>query len=190
MSMIIQNEKHLNFEDIYLNYFSKMKHFAKEYVLSDEDAENIVQDVFLELWEKKEILSLQINIIAYLFTAIKNRCIDLLRRRLLAKETADKLQEEHQLTLRLKFDSLEAFDNNLFNENDIEQIITRAIDALPDKCREIFIKSKIEGMKQKDIAVEMNISINTIETQMGIAYKKLKIELKDYLPLFLFLLYL
>lgn len=167
-----------------------MKHFAKEYVLSDEDAENIVQDVFLELWEKKEILSLQINIIAYLFTAIKNRCIDLLRRRLLAKETADKLQEEHQLTLRLKFDSLEAFDNNLFNENDIEQIITRAIDALPDKCREIFIKSKIEGMKQKDIAVEMNISINTIETQMGIAYKKLKIELKDYLPLFLFLLYL
>lgn len=49
MSMIIQNEKHLNFEDIYLNYFSKMKHFAKEYVLSDEDAENIVQDVFLEL---------------------------------------------------------------------------------------------------------------------------------------------
>lgn len=113
-----------------------------------------------------------------------------MRRRLLAKETADKLQEEHQLTLRLKFDSLEAFDNNLFNENDIEQIITRAIDALPDKCREIFIKSKIEGMKQKDIAVEMNISINTIETQMGIAYKKLKIELKDYLPLFLFPLYL
>jgi len=188
--MVIQDEKHIDFEQIYIDYFSRMKYFAKEYVLSDEDAENIVQDVFLELWERKEMLSMQINIIAYLFTAIKNRCIDLLRRKILVKETADKIQEEHLITLRLKFDSLEAFDQNLFMEKDIEQIITRAIDSLPEKCREIFIKSKIDGMKQKDIAAEMNISVNTIETQMGIAYKKLKIELKDYFPLFLFLLYI
>lgn len=53
-----------------------------------------------------------------------------------------------------------------------------------------FYKNKIEGKKQKEIAAELNISINTVETQMGIAYKKLKTELKDYFPLFLFLLYL
>lgn len=180
----------MEFERIYLDYFSKMKNFAKEYVLSGEDAENIVQDVFLELWEKRELFSMQINLIAYLFTAVKNRCIDLLRRRVLVKEVADKMQEEHRLTLRLKLDSLEEFDQHLFMEKDIEQIITRAIDALPPKCREIFIKSKIEGMKQQDIAARMNISVNTVETQMGIAYKKLKLELKDYFPLFLLFLYL
>lgn len=180
----------VDFEEVYLTYFSRMKNFALEYVLSEQDAENIVQDVFMELWEKKEILSVQINLIAYLFTAIKNRCIDFIRHTILVRDVADKLQEEHLLTLKMKFYSLEAFDNNILSDNNIEAIISKAINALPEKCREIFIKSKIEGKKQKEIAAELNISINTIETQMGIAYKKLKIELKDFLPIFLFLYYL
>lgn len=79
---------------------------------------------------------------------------------------------------------------DILEEKSIEQILSKAIDALPEKCREIFIKNKIEGKKQKEIAMELNISVNTVETQMGIAYKKLKTELKDYFPLFLFLLYL
>ena len=62
------------------------------------------------------------------------------------------------------------------------------IDSLPEKCREIFIKSKIVGKKQKEIAAELNISLKTVENQMAIAYKKIKGELKAYLPLLLFLL--
>ena len=84
---------------------------------------------------------------------------------------------------------MEYLDLDILEEESIEQILSKAIDALPEKCREIFIKNKIEGKKQKEIAAELNISINTVETQMGIAYKKLKTELKDYFPLFLFLLY-
>ena len=75
-------------------------------------------------------------------------------------------------------------------EDDVEQLLSKVIDSLPERCREIFLKSKIEGKKQKEIAEEMNISINTVETQMGIAYKKLRNELKDYFPLFIFLYYL
>ena len=75
----------------------------------------------------------------------------------------------------------------MLSEQDIERIITEIIDSLPEKCREIFIKSKIEGKKQKDIAAELNISLKTVENQMNIAYKKIKIELKDYLPLLIFL---
>ena len=180
---MIQEKQPVDFEQIYIAYFSKMKHFAKEYVLS----ENIVQDVFGELWERKEILELPINIIAYLFTAIKNRCVDFLRRKILIKDIEDKLQEEYRLTLQAKYYSLEYLDLDILEEESIEQILSKAIDALPEKCREIFIKNKIEGKKQKEIAAELNISINTVETQMGIAYKKLKTELKDYFPLFLFL---
>ncbi len=87
----------------------------------------------------------------------------------------------------MNLNSLEAFDEDLFSEEDVEKIISRAFDSLSDKCREIFIMSKLEGKKQKQIAEELNISINTIETQMGIAYKKLRVELKDYMTLFLFL---
>lgn len=183
-----EQREETRFEDIYLSYFSKMKYFAKEYVISEEDAENIVQDVFVELWENKEMLNMHMNLIAYLFTTIKNKCLNHLRHKLVVQETASKLQEEYTISLRMNLDSLEAFDNNLFSDQDIEKIISRALDTLSEKCRTIFIMSKIESKKQKEIAQELNISINTIETQMGIAYKKLRIELKDYFPILLFIL--
>lgn len=177
-----------DFEEIYVSYFSRMKYFAQEYVLQEEDAENIVQDVFTELWEKKELLAYDINLIAFLFTAIKNRCIDYLRRKVIAREAASQLQEEYAVTLRIKLTSLERLDQDLFSAEEIEKIITEAINTLPEKCREIFIKSKIEGKKQKEIASELGISLKTIESQMAIAYKKLKTELHEYLPLLLFFL--
>lgn len=187
---MVDNDNNSNFEEIYLTYFSRMKSFAREYVLSDTEAESIVQDIFLELWERKELLSMNINLIAYLFTAIKNRCIDFLRRQLLSIKAAEKLQEEYLLTMKMNCYSLEVLDENIFSENHLEDIISKAIDSLPERCREIFIMRKIEGKNQKDIAEALSISINTVETQMGIAYKKLKIELKDYFPILLFLLYL
>lgn len=167
-----------------------MKHFAKEYVVSEEDAENIVQDVFMELWEKKDALTMHTNLIAFLFTAIKNRSLNLLRHKMIVQETDNMLQREYALTLKMNIDSLEVFDQDIFAEEDIEKILPRALNTLSDRCRKIFIMNKIEGKKQKDIAAELNISINTVETQMGIAYKKLRVELKDYFPLFLFILHL
>lgn len=182
-----EQEERVRFEDVYLSYFSKMKYFAKEYVISEEDAENIVQDVFVELWENKEMLNMHMNLIAYLFTTIKNKCLNHLRHKLVVQETANKLQEEYTISLRMNLDSLETFDNNLFSDQDIEKLISRALDALPEKCRAIFIMSKIEGKKHNEIAQELNISINTVGSQIGIAYKKLRTELKDYLPILLFL---
>ena len=183
-----EQRENIKFEDIYLSYFSKMKYFATEYVISDEDAENIVQDVFVELWENKEMLNMHMNLIAYLFTTIKNKCLNHMRHKIVVQNTATKMQEEYLISLRMNLDSLEAFDNKLFSDQDIEKIINRALDSLPEKCRTIFFMSKIEGKKQKEIAQELNISINTVGTQIGIAYKKLRTELKDYLPIMLFLL--
>ena len=89
----------------------------------------------------------------------------------------------------MKLASLELFDQSLLSEQDIERIITEVVDSLPEKMSgKFFIKSKIEGKKQKDIAAELNISLKTVENQMDIAYKKIKSELKDYLPLLIFLL--
>ena len=177
-----------NFERIYKVYYPKMFAFAKQYVGSDADAENIVQDVFTELWERKELLTYtEMNWVALLFTSIKNKCIDLLRHRIVVQEAVNRMQEEYQITLRMKLDSLEIFDQSILSEQDIEQLISDAIDSLPEKCREIFIKSKIEGKKQKEIADELNVSVKTVENQMNIAYKKIKVRLKDYLPLLIFL---
>lgn len=194
--ILLNNTKHVinralknktEFEQIYVSHYSRMKRFAQEYVIREEDAENIVQDVFLDLWERDVILSSHTELFAYLFTSTKNRCLDFLRHKTVVHKTASKLQEEHLQSLRMKLCSLESFDEQLFSGPDIDTIIQKAIESLPEKCRKIFVMNKIEGIKQKAIASELNISKNTVENQMAIAYKKLKVVLKEHILLHIFL---
>jgi RNA polymerase sigma-70 factor (ECF subfamily) len=88
----------------------------------------------------------------------------------------------------MKLQSLEALDEQIISDTNIETIIDNAIQSLPERCRQIFVMNKIEGKKQKIIAEELNISLNTVENQMAIAYRKLREILKDYLPILFFLL--
>jgi RNA polymerase sigma-70 factor (ECF subfamily) len=177
-----------DFEDIYLSFYPRLKRFAQEYVVNEEDAENIVQDIFMDLWTKREFLSSQINLTAYLFTNIKNRCIDFHRHRMVVMNATRQMQEEFELTMQMKLQSLEVLDEQIISDANIETIIDNAIQSLPERCRQIFIMNKIEGKKQKIIAEELNISLNTVENQMAIAYQKLREILKDYLPILFFLL--
>lgn len=166
-----------------------MKFFAKEYVIQEEDAENIVQDVFMELWENSALLSTHTNIFAFLFTAVKNRCIDFLRRKTLSQKVKDNIQSEQSILLDIKLQSLEYFDDNMLSSSNIESIVDNAINQLPERCREIFVLNKIEGKKQREIAKILNISIHTVESQMSIANRRLKELLKDLLPLLFFVIF-
>lgn len=174
---------HNNIEQIYKLYYPKMFSFAKNYVLENEEAENIVQDVFVVLWEKKDEIEVTVSLTTYLFTLVKNRCLNFLRHKLLEEEYNTQLKEE----LNFKLYSLESFDYSYQSEQELQEIIQRALDNLPERCREVFIKSRIEGLKYKEISEELGISVNTVENQMVTALKKLRVELKQYLPLFLFL---
>ena len=176
-----------NFDSIYINNFSRLFLFAKEYVLFDEEAENIVQDIFLMLWEKREALRVDVSLTAYLFTLVKNKCIDFLRHQMVEQMYSENVKHEYNEELNVKLFALESFDHNFSSEEDIETLLRNAIDKLPERCRLIFIKSHIEGKKYKEIAEELNLSVNTVEGQISIALKKLREELKDYLPLLLFL---
>ncbi len=178
----------IDFEGIYRTYYPRMKRFAQEYVVREEDAENITQDIFMELWESRALIPSHTNLFSFLFTTVKNRCTDFLRHQIVVQKTADKMQRRHQLELKIKYQSLEQFDEKIFGESDLETVVNRAIGELPERCRQIFVMNKLEGKKQKDIAQELDISIHTVESQMGIAYKRLRDSLKDYLPLLIFFL--
>lgn len=177
----------VDFEQFYITWYSRAKYFAREYVHSESDAENIIQDVFLHLYERRDLMDAYTNLTAYLFTSIKNRCLDYLRKWVLEQETAQGVQDEFEMELWMKYDSLEIFNTQFSDETDIGELLDNALQKLPERCRNIFIMNKLEGKKQKEIAEELNLSINTVESQMGIAYKKLREELKDCLPLFIFL---
>ena len=170
-------------------HYSKMKRFAKEYVLLEEDAENIVQDVFMQLWENKAVIRMPVNLVAFLFTATKNKCLDYLKHKKVVSKAADTLFEEQKMIMEVNLEALEAFDQSVFAENDVEVLLTNAINALPERCRDIFIRSRLEGKKHKEIAEELNISTHTIEAQMNIALKKIRLQLKNYLPLLIFIAY-
>lgn len=172
-----------DFEKIYKLYYPKMFGFARNYVLANEDVENIVQDVFMILWEREEELELSCSLTTYLFTLVKNRCLNFLRHKLIEEEYNVQMKEE----LGFKLYALESLDYSYQSEEELQAIIQRALDKLPERCREIFIKSRMEGMKYKEISEELGISVNTVENHIVTALKKLRVELKDYLPLLLFL---
>jgi RNA polymerase sigma-70 factor (ECF subfamily) len=177
----------MTFRDFYTHWYLRTRAFANEYLLSEEDANDVVQDVFVDIYEKYDTLSGRVNLVAYLFTSLKNRCIDHLRHKMIEKEAVSFMQEEHELTLRMKFDSLEILDDDVFDEDTVAKIIEKALDALPERCRIIFIKHKLDGMKQKDIAAELGLSAKTVENQLTIAYRKIRVTLNPYFTLLLFL---
>lgn len=177
-----------DFAQIYTKYFPKMVRFASEYVLSREEAQNIVQDLFLYLWEQRSTLSAISNMDAYLFTLTKNRCIDFYRQRSRIARVKESLDELHERELSLKMEALIQFDENMFSTQEIEELLENAVNRLPEKCREVFILSRMEGLKHEEIANRLNISVNTVQNHISVALRKLKVALKDYLPLFLFII--
>lgn len=188
MNICMQNNNKLDFSKVYSIYFPKLVRFAREFVLSTEDAENIIQDIFIYLWERQELLNALTNLNAFLFTLVKNKCIDQLRQQKRLELRREEFKTVFDKEVELKIYALQQFDENALSNEDIEIILNKAINSLPEKCREVFILSRMEGLKNREIAERLNISAKTVENQMTTAIKKLKVELKDYLPLFIFVI--
>lgn len=168
----------MSFSEMYLTYYPKLVRFAKEFVILEEDAENITQDVFADLWERQNSMDHVENVNAYLFRLVKNRCLDHLKHKIFEQKYVEVMQTSFEIELNLKLQSLDRFDSSDMSVgNDIEILVRTAINSLPKRCRDIFLLSRIEGLKYKEISERLGISVNTVECQMGIALKKLRVKL-------------
>lgn len=168
----------MSFSELYLTYYPKLVRFAKEFVMLEEDAENITQDVFTALWERREYLDRIENMNAYLFRLVRNRCLDYLKHKIFEQRYIENIQTHYIIELNLKLQSLDRFDASDFSEEKDAAILVRAaINGLPKRCRDIFLLSRVEGLKYKEISERLGISVNTVECQMGIALKKLRMKL-------------
>ena len=123
----------IQFEEIYVSFYSRMKRFAQSYVIYEEDAENIVQDIFINLWEKKTDFSSILNLSSFLFMILKNRCIDFIRQKTTEDKAITEIQKEYNLNLKLKQNSLESINNSLLTDPEIDAIIHNAIKSLPER---------------------------------------------------------
>lgn len=167
-----------DFEKLFKEYFPSLMAFSRK-ILGDEDnAREVVQQVFIKLWERRTEIDLSTSLKSYLFTAVNNRSLNFIRDR--KKFSGEEIPEHlRQWDVSAELESME-----------LEELIRRAIASLPDKCRRIFEMNRFEGSTYGTIAARLGISVKTVENQMSKALRILREQLSDYLMIVLFLLYL
>jgi RNA polymerase sigma-70 factor (ECF subfamily) len=161
-----------SFEKLFNNYCQSLINFSRRYVLDRQVAENIVQEIFVRIWTNRSSLDPAKNIKSYLYTSVKNESLKYLRHLDVEQRSAEKLipSVPHDNRPDMSVDAKE-----------LEIKIQKAVYDLPEKCREIFTMNRFENLKYSEIAEILNISVKTVETQMGRALKKLRENLKYFL---------
>lgn len=162
------------FEYLYRNYFQKMVLFAGSYLYDEHDAADVVQDVFFKLWDRADTLVLTTSVKSYLFSAVHNRCLNVLRDRNIRDKHNEKYWEA------LLFSGME----DVGIDEEMQRKLESAVRGLPDKCREILLMKIVQGKKNKEISDELQLAETTVKTQIQRAYKYLRNEM---IPVLLFI---
>ncbi|MDD2303292.1 MAG: RNA polymerase sigma-70 factor [Prolixibacteraceae bacterium] len=182
----LQNGDESAFEVIYKMYAPRLYYFIYEYIPQKDIAENIVQETLMVLWSKKSELTDDTNLGAYLFTVAKNNCLYKLRE-IKYRQRIFNNAEVNESELEANYIALESLETTRFNEIEIEQIIEHTLAQLPPQCRTVFNLSRFKGMKNREIAEELNISAKAVEGHITKALKIFRVALKDYLPFVAFI---
>ena len=171
------------FTQLYLENYARLLRIAYVYIPDHEEAENMVQDVFATLWEQRDRLMEMEGIAGYLAVSLKNRCLDFLKHQSHIVEHAEHTIEAYQRHIQDSINTLSFYNPAASYDNDvIHKAVSKAIDALPTRCRQIYLLCRQEGLKNAEVAARLGISLNTVEAQITIAHKKLRTALRDFLP--------
>jgi len=168
------------FEKIYNLHSLRIERFARHYLPEKAEVDDVVQNVFITLWEKRETLRTQCRLINFLLVLTRNHCISKLREHKVRLGYSNMKSKEYKLALLNIYSLKQLHEDSLLNF-DMDRIIERAIDDLPSKCREVFLKSKVEGFKHKEIAEELKISEKTVEKRITLSLQALRLALKQTL---------
>lgn len=169
-----------DFDDYFRAYYRALCYFARRYLKDPDLAEDTVQEVFVRILEEKMTFQSEEHLRRFLYTAVRNSCLNQKR-----------LTEIHENVLnKVKEESPDA-DDNLFNgivRSEVYRLILKAVEELPTECGRIFRMAYIEGLDNEEIAAQLGISVNTVKVQKNKAKIRLREKLKDLYPLALLLL--
>lgn len=177
---IALKDDEIAFRTLFFQFFSPLCVFAHRYVDSWENCEDIVQETFFKIWKNRKNIEINTSSRNFLITSVKNSCIDFLRK----QETEQNWQQKE-----IENNTSWHTSGDIYSTIELEQMLAAALAKLPDNIRIVFEKNRFEGMTYAEIATEHNISVKTVEAYMTKALKHLRVELKDYLPLIILLLW-
>jgi RNA polymerase sigma-70 factor (ECF subfamily) len=155
-----------SFTEAFDRYYPGLCYYADKYIHDPDESRSLVQQVFVDLWIKRNKLIIGQSIKAYLFKSVHNSALDYLKHK---RVESKYLREAPPVP--------ETIDENVIEEAELNARINHAIEGLPGKCREIFLLCRFEELRYSEIAEKLGISVKTVEMQMGIAMKKLRVKL-------------
>lgn len=173
----IDGDEHA-FEKLFKKHHQMLRKVALFLIQDNEQGEEIVHDVFLNVWQKRQNINPDASFKNYLITAVRNRCFNYLK----AKKQTQSIDNDETWVEELVADT---YTDTQAQVKDVQKAIDGAVGKLPEQCRIIFQLSRYEAMSYKEIAEALNLAPKTIENQIGRALKFLRADLKDYLPSFL-----
>lgn len=156
------------FRQVFDTCYESLCRYAFTILRDADEAEDVVQSMFMKLWERREELSIRSALRSYLFKSVYNQCLNQVEHR----SVKNKFQEHTRTSAEVSWQP-EVFDEAL----DVK--IKKTVDALPPQCRTIFIMSRYDELRHNEIAEKLNISVNTIQNQICKALKILRDELKE-----------
>ncbi len=158
---------------VFRDYYKPLVRYGNTFLKDSDEAEDIVQQVFVSLWEKRTQLDIHTSIRAVLYKSVQNACLNKIKHLKVRSIYADEL----------KATSAYADSSDSVQVNELHERIQLAMESMPEQCGRIFKMSRFEQLRYQEIADQLGLSVKTIENQMGKALKIVREELKDYLPL-------
>jgi len=162
------------FQYVFRRYYQELCNFALSYLKVETASEEVVQEMFISIWEKRQKLKIQSSLKAYLFVSIKNRSLNYLN-----SKATQVSKKSHSTSAE---DAIQISDNSIdetLKDAELQTLVSQAIQSLPARCQEIFKLNRLEGLSYQQVADHLNLSKKTVEAQMGIAFKKLREFIKQ-----------
>lgn len=163
------------FEQVFKTHFKNLHAYACTITKQEAAAEEIVQQIFVKLWERSEELSISGSVAAYLYRAVYNESLNYLKHQ--------KVRAVHQKYVEHSMKNENEHAGKKLSLKELEGRLAQALNELPEQCRTIFQMSRFEELRYKEIADRLGISVKTVENQMGKALKLLRVKLVEFLPL-------
>jgi RNA polymerase sigma-70 factor (family 1) len=168
------------FEQMFRTYYERLCRYADTLLRDTDEAEEMVQTVFLTIWEKRADLEITLSLKAYLYRAVHNHCLNRIKHY--------SVRENHrEYSLYFQPDGYDSVTEAI-HAHELEERIERAVSKLPEQCQVVFRMSRFEELKYQEIADQLGLSVKTIENQIGKALRIMRQELSDYLPVLIILI--
>lgn len=167
------------FEYIFKKYYSILCIYASDLVKNDDLAEDVVHETLIRIWENRTDLTITTSLHSYLYRSVHNNCINRLKHMQVARNQFEKYTRDALLNAELMLTTDEDYTLEPYFFDGFEACLEDAINSLPEQCAAVFKLSRFGELSYQEIASKLNISVNTVKTQIGRALDKLRIILHE-----------